>query len=53
MKGGQFPCGLMRFNVINTTEDSQGDGVSIEYSIQVDLVPGSHRGYLCETMTEM
>ena len=53
LKGGQFPCGLMRFNVINTTEDSQGDGVSIEYSIQVDLVPGSHRGYLCETMTEM
>ncbi len=52
LKGGQFPCGLMRFNVINTTP-GPGDGTSIEYSIQVDLVPGSHRGYLCETMSEM
>ena len=49
LKGGQFPCGLMRFDVINTTP---GD-LEIEYSIQVDLVPGSHRGYLCETMAEM
>jgi len=48
LKGGQFPCGLMRINVINTTPEA-----SIDYSIQVDLVPGSHRGYLCETMTEM
>lgn len=53
LKGGQFPCGLMRFNVINTTENSEGVGVELEYSIQVDLVPGSHRGYLCETMSEM
>lgn len=49
LKGGQFPCGLMRFNVINTTPEN----TEIEYSIQIDLVPGSHRGYLCETMTEM
>jgi len=47
VKGGNFPCGLVRFDFANL-----GDG-SANISIQVDLVPGSHRGYLCEPMTEM
>jgi len=47
LKGGNFPCGLMRLDVRNTqTADGQ-------YAILVDLVPGNHRGYLCEPMTEM
>jgi len=45
MKGGNFPCGLMNFLVI----PSSTSGITI----QVDLVPGTHRGYLCEPMTEM
>ncbi len=45
IKGGNFPCGLMRFDW--TPE------VSSNLVIQVDLIPGSHRGYLCEPMTEM
>jgi len=47
MKGGNFPCGLIQFTVSNSgTEASQ-------LSLLIDLVPGHHRGYLCESMTEM
>ncbi|AXH79356.1 MAG: hypothetical protein [Circular genetic element sp.] len=44
LKGGTFPCGLM---VIQTTGL---DGIPL---IQIDMVPGSHRGYMCESMMEM
>lgn len=44
MKGGNFPCGLIR---VSSTIDTPGT------ILQVNLVPGSHRGYLCEPMTEM
>jgi len=47
VKGGNFPCGLVRFIMANLGEASSN------MTIQVDLVPGSHRGYLCEPMTEM
>ncbi len=43
IKGGMFPCGLIKINY-------SGDGA---YGLQIDLVPGNHRGYLCEPMTEM
>jgi len=46
VKGGMFPCGLIRIDH-TPTETSANIG------IQIDLVPGSHRGYLCEPMTEM
>ena len=45
LKGGNFPCGLIRVQH-NPLE-------SANLVIQIDLVPGSHRGYLCEPMTEM
>ncbi len=50
LKGGNFPCGLMavRFNNFGT-----GKAQEIFWDIYVDLVPGTHRGYLCEPMTEM
>ena len=48
MKGGTFPCGLVRFEFENTSGDNNQP-----FAIQVDLVPGTHRGYLCEPMTEM
>ena len=44
LKGGTFPCGLM---VIQTT------GLEGVPFVQIDLVPGQHRGYMCESMTEM
>ncbi len=47
IKGGLFPCGLMKFSINNP------ELTSLPYIIQVNLVPGHHRGYLCEPMTEM
>ena len=44
-KGGTFPCGLL---AINWTPEEAANLV-----IQIDLMPGNHRGYLCEPMTEM
>jgi hypothetical protein len=46
LKGGNFPCGLVRFTVTNVAE--LGSALLL-----IDLVPGNHRGYLCEPMTEM
>jgi hypothetical protein len=43
LKGGQFPCGLIE---INTGQLDSG-------ILQVTLVPGSHRGYLAESMVDM
>lgn len=43
-RGGMFPCGLIQLNYSNTLEDAE---------LQVHLVPGTHRGYLCQPMTEM
>ena len=43
-RGGQFPAGLIRVR-----KDLTLDGAVL----QVHLVPGSHRGYLCEPMTDM
>jgi len=47
LKGGTFPCGLIRFNFTNASE------TTANIAIQIDLVPGNHRGYMCEPMTEM
>jgi len=46
LKGGNFPCGLVRIDCNNWTE-------ATALTLLVDLVPGTHRGYLCEPMTEM
>ena len=45
LKGGNFPCGLIRVQHIPLE--------SANLVIQIDLVPGTHRGYLCEPMKEM
>ncbi|AXF52783.1 MAG: hypothetical protein [Circular genetic element sp.] len=47
MKGGTFPCGLIRIDIENNDEAAQG------FAFTIDLVPGTHRGYMCEPMTEM
>lgn len=46
-KGGNFPCGLIKFNHIVDSES-----ITHNLVIQVDLVPGSHRGYMAESMME-
>jgi hypothetical protein len=45
VKGGNFPCGLI---AIDWTPADAANVV-----LQIDLVPGNHRGYMCEPMTEM
>ncbi len=47
IKGGMFPCGLIKIDFGGLSEND------VQFTIQVDLVPGDHRGYLCEPMTEM
>jgi len=47
LKGGNFPCGLVRVLFDNTGETSGN------ITLLIDLVPGDHRGYLAEPMTEM
>jgi hypothetical protein len=47
MRGGQFYCGLVR---LDTNLTIPQDDASI---LQVVLVPGSHRGYLCEPMGDV
>jgi hypothetical protein len=44
LKGGNFPCGLIRVSSNIDTPNTL---------FVVDLIPGDHRGYLCEPMTEM
>ncbi len=46
LKGGNFPCGLISVDTFGFARDDA-------FVLQVSLVPGMHRGYLCEPMTEM
>lgn len=45
LKGGAFPCGLIRIDHATT-------GTPGNLALQIDLVPGPHRGYLCENMMD-
>ena len=45
-KGGNFPCGLIKLGTFGFAENTN-------VIVKVHLVPGNHRGYLCESMTEM
>lgn len=46
-KGGNFPCGLVKFY-----HSVDAESITHNLSIQVDLVPGPHRGYMAESMME-
>ena len=50
-KGGNFPCGLLCIATSGIAGASQQNPTI--FNVQVELVPGNHRGYLCEPMTEM
>jgi hypothetical protein len=54
-KGSMFPCGLIRLDITNSLAvPGPGEPTrNMSTLIGVRLVPGSHRGYLCEPMTEM
>ncbi len=46
-KGGSFPCGLI------AVRWSPGGDTPVNLVIQIDLIPGNHRGYLAEPMQDM
>ncbi len=46
LQGGNFPCGLIEVSTAGFAADSQ-------LLLEVTLVPGTHRGYLAESMTEL
>ena len=48
VKGGNFPCGLIRIDTLNDAAASEQAVLLL-----IDMVPGNHRGYLCEPMTDM
>jgi hypothetical protein len=48
LTGGMFPCGLMRIDITNDNATTAMNTI-----IGVRLVPGDHRGYMCEPMTDM
>lgn len=48
LKGGSFPCGLLKIEIENYDPT-----YTMQPELVIDLVPGGHRGYLCEPMTEM
>ena len=47
LPGGNFPCGLIAVTINNDSDTPIGVG------FEITLVPGTHRGYLCEPMTDM
>jgi len=47
-KGGNFPCGLIKI-----THFCDVGSEAHPLSLLIDLVPGHHRGYMAEPMTEM
>ena len=46
IKGGLFPCGLIE------VKSNLPGGIS-HYDLIVHLVPGNHRGYMCESMEDV
>ncbi len=53
-RGGNFPCGLVRFDLDSGLGASSVEGQVVPNAyIQIHLVPGPHRGYMAESMTEM
>lgn len=47
MRGGQFYCGLLKLNTVMTIPQNESA------ILQIVLVPGNHRGYLCEPMGDV
>ncbi len=49
MKGGNFPCGLIAIDWSPSADAVAGSNLVI----QIDMIPGNHRGYLAESMQDM
>jgi len=53
LRGGLFPCGLVRFDIINDEVATPPATANMAVYIGLRLVPGNHRGYLCQPMQDM
>ena len=51
LQGGMFPAGLMEIQT--TVAFPAQSAQNVFQGLWITLVPGDHRGYLCEPMTEM
>ena len=53
LEGGNFQCGLVK--IVTELEDRppQGQSPATAVDLELILVPGTHRGYLCEPMQEV
>jgi len=55
--GTNLPCGLIEITNTTTVYDNpeySGSPLSDKFMVfELDFIPGNHRGYLCEPMTEM
>jgi hypothetical protein len=49
LEGGNFQCGLVK--IVTDLEDREGEAEAVD--LELILVPGTHRGYLCEPMQEV
>lgn len=54
-QGGMFPCGLIKIYYSDALGKATEDPEEDDYRsvLQIHLVPGTHRGYLAEPMTDM
>ncbi len=46
--GESYPCGLIRIDLLNYDQTNYQKNI-----LQISLVPGPHRGYMCQAMQEM
>lgn len=53
LQGGNFPCGLI--NIYNQMKYENADATTAQLPalLQIMLVPGPHRGYMCQDMKDM
>lgn len=53
LQGTNFPCGLMRIQNQLRAENGDGSTAVLSMLLEVSLIPGPHKGYLAEPMSEM
>ncbi len=52
-QGGNFPCGLIEIINPMLYKDDNNQTTQLPATVQITLVPGTHRGYLCQDMKDM
>lgn len=53
LEGGNFQCGLVKIVTDLVDDPPEGQQKATAVDLELILVPGTHRGYLCEPMQEV